>query len=258
VATLFNGAGLPAPSFRTDSWEIITENAIMKVLVDPTTKTLSYQLTSKARESDIYYEFNKVPTTKSSKFLLPIPSGKTATLYAIVSRNGYQAETVNRWKLVVNKAIGAEISYTKPYSTEYSAGGKLALVDGISSDADFKNGSWQGFEGNDLDIVIDLGKTLQVKRIRVNFLSDNKSWIFLPKQVSVKVSEDGITYKNLEDNRFSSEKEIKEVLIQPVIFSTDCKVRFIKLVAINPGLCPAWHPGAGNKSWIFADEIVVE
>jgi sialate O-acetylesterase len=258
VASLFNGAGLPAPSFRTDSWDIITENAVLKALVDPTTKTLSYQLTSKARESDIYYEFNKVPTKKSSKFLLPIPSGKKGTLYAIVSRNGYLAETMNNWKLVVNKAIGAEISYTKPYSTEYSAGGKLALVDGIQASDNFKDGSWQGFEGNDLDVVIDLAKTLQVKRIKVNFLSDNKSLIFLPKKVSVQVSEDGINYKNLGDNKFSSEKEVKEVLIQPVLFSTDCKVRFIKLEAINPGLCPAWHPGSGNKSWMFTDEIVVE
>jgi len=258
VATLFNGAGLPAPSFRTDSWDIITENVVLKPFFDPTTKTLSYQLTSKARESDICYEFNKVPTKKSSKFLLPIPSGKPGTLYAIVSRNGYLAETANSWKLIVNKAIGTEISYTKPYSTEYSAGGKLALVDGILGSDNFKDGSWQGFEGNDLDVVIDLGKTIQVKRIKLNFLSDNASWIFLPKQVSVQVSEDGITYKNPGDNKFLSEKEVKEVLIQPVSYTPDCKVRFIKVAALNQGLCPAWHPGSGNKCWMFVDEIVVE
>ncbi len=258
VATLFNGDELPAPSFRTDNWDIITENAALRPFFDSKTKTLSYQLTSNARESDIYYDFNKVPTKKSSKFLSPIPSGKSETLFAIVSRDGYLAETVNRWKLVANKAIGAEISYTKPYSTEYSAGGKLALLDGILSDSDFKDGIWQGFEGNDLDVVIDLGKTIQVKRIKANFLSDNKSWIFLPKQVSVQVSEDGIIYKNLGDRKFSTEKEVKEILIQPVLFSTDGKFRFIKLVAINQGFCPAWHPGAGSKSWIFTDEIIVE
>ena len=29
-------------------------------------------------------------------------------------------------------------------------------------------------------------------------------------------------------------------------------------VAENRGRCPDWHPGAGEKAWIFADEITIE
>ena len=36
------------------------------------------------------------------------------------------------------------------------------------------------------------------------------------------------------------------------------KARYIKIIAKNSGNCPDWHKGAGEKSWIFADEIVVE
>ena len=257
-AILFNGAGLPASSFRTDDWDIITENAILKPVFDPATKKLNYYLTSKARESDIYYDFNKLPGKKSKKFLLPIPAGKHATLYATVFCNGYMAESSSSWKLIPNNAIGAEITYLQPYSTHYAAAGKLALLDGILSDADFKNGSWQGFEGDDLDVVIDLGKNTQVKTIRANFLSDNKSWIFLPGQVTVQVSEDGITYKKSAEWKVKDDNEIKEVVIQSVNFLINGNVRFIKLKALNRGICPAWHPGTGNKAWLFADEIIVE
>jgi hypothetical protein len=34
--------------------------------------------------------------------------------------------------------------------------------------------------------------------------------------------------------------------------------RYVRVHAVNIGLCPAWHEGAGGKAWIFADEIVVE
>jgi hypothetical protein len=34
--------------------------------------------------------------------------------------------------------------------------------------------------------------------------------------------------------------------------------RFIKVQATNLGTCPAWHVGAGEKAWIFVDEITVE
>jgi hexosaminidase len=33
--------------------------------------------------------------------------------------------------------------------------------------------------------------------------------------------------------------------------------RFIKVVAKNYGLIPDGKPGAGNKAWLFADEIQV-
>jgi sialate O-acetylesterase len=257
-ATLFNGAGLPAPSFRTDNWDIITESVVLKPYFDPETKTLSYLLSSQARESDIYYYFNKAPGKNSPRFLKPIPAGKPGTLYAIVSRNGYRSENGQSWKIIANKASGAEISYKSSISGRFTAGGDLALLDGIQASTDFQDGSWQGFEGNDLDVVIDLGKTIHLKNIRCNFLSDNNSWIFLPKKVTMQVSEDGISYTSDGESNFTDENEVKGAIIQPVTYSFKGKVRFIKLTAINQGICPKWHPGAGNKAWLFADEIVVE
>jgi sialate O-acetylesterase len=257
-ATLFNGDGLPASSFRTDTWDIITENAVVKSYFDPANRTLSYMLTSKARETDIYYDFNKIPGKNSPRYLNPIPTGIQGTLYATVSRDGYLSETVNSWKIISNKASGAQIKYSNKYSAEYSGGGDMALIDGIIASDNFQDGSWQGFDGDDLDIVIDLGKSIQAKSISCNFLSANHTWIFLPKQVTLQVSEDGINYTNVEEKSFSAEKEIKGTVIQPLKFLIKGNVRFIKLTALNQGICPAWHPGAGNKCWLFVDEVVVE
>ena len=36
------------------------------------------------------------------------------------------------------------------------------------------------------------------------------------------------------------------------------KARYLRLVATNVGRCPDWHPGAGEKAWIFADEIEID
>ncbi len=257
-ATLFNGDGLPASSFRTDTWDVITENAVLKPFFDSATRSLSYQLTSHTRESDIYYDFNKFPGAKSPRFLRPIPAGKPGTLYAIVSRNGFRSETAKGWKIIANKASGTAITYKLPYSNEYAAGGLLALLDGITATDNFQDGNWQGFEGNDMDVVIDLGKTMDLKNISCTFLSDNHSWIFLPKQVTIQVLEDGKTYKNVGERSFTSEKEIKGSLIQPVSCALKSKTRFIKISAQNQGICPPWHTGAGNKAWLFIDEIAVE
>jgi len=34
--------------------------------------------------------------------------------------------------------------------------------------------------------------------------------------------------------------------------------RYIKVTAKNRGTCPPWHPGAGEKAWIFIDEVTIE
>jgi hexosaminidase len=258
VASLFNEAGFPASSVRTDDWDIITENVDLKAFLDPASKAVSYQLSTKARETDIYYEFGKKPNKKSQIFRSEIPAGKSGKLFATVSRDGYLSENSQEWDIVNNKAAGAKIIYNSEFSDYYSANGKIALVDGILATDNFQDGSWQGFEGSDLDVIVDLGKAVSAKSISCNFLSANNSWIFLPKKVTVQVSEDGKTYTNIGESSFSAEKEIKNAVIQTVSFPVKSKLRFIKITALNQGTCPKWHQGAGNKSWLFVDEIVVK
>jgi hexosaminidase len=36
------------------------------------------------------------------------------------------------------------------------------------------------------------------------------------------------------------------------------KTRYVRVVAKSVGLCPPWHPGASEKAWLFADEVIVE
>jgi hypothetical protein len=44
-------------------------------------------------------------------------------------------------------------------------------------------------------------------------------------------------------------------MIHEFTYSDSFKTRYIKIVAVNRGPCPDWHLGAGNPTWIFADEI---
>jgi hypothetical protein len=35
-------------------------------------------------------------------------------------------------------------------------------------------------------------------------------------------------------------------------------VRYVRVTVERYGRLPAWHPGQGEESWFFADEIVIE
>lgn len=107
--------------------------------------------------------------------------------------------------------------------------------------------------------IINLGKKRTINSISAGFLQEIVSWIFLPSRVEITLSEDDKKYYG----SVILENDIPEKKEGPITkdFSQKYggeKARFIKIRARNISKCPAWHPGAGGKAWIFVDEIIVE
>ena len=144
------------------------------------------------------------------------------------------------------------------YSREYSAGGDLALIDDNLGGTNFRTGGWQGYHGVDFEAVIDLRKKQAVNTIVARFLSDQRSWIFLPESVEISISDKPYDYKviSLINNPVTEDNvpSIHEFKGQKV----HAMARYIRVRAKNIGTCPSWHAGSGNPAWLFIDEIKVE
>lgn len=154
---------------------------------------------------------------------------------------------------------GRRIRLDTKYSTQYTAGGALGLIDEIRGATDFRAGGWQGYHGADLDAVVDLGSVRRVRRIAVSFLQNQNSWIFLPERIEYSLSGDGVDFITVAEWNRGATALDGAVRIEE--FSTDRvarSARFVRVFARNVGVCPAGHPGAGEKAWIFVDEIAVE
>jgi len=157
-------------------------------------------------------------------------------------------------------AVGAQVSLEKPCSPKYPASGKNALCDGITGSMNFSEGGWQGFEGDDLEAVVELPESKSIQKISVGFLFSPNDWIFLPKHVAIYVSSDGINFVPVQDTILTSSKpkDMKIVDIQHIVAEFEpVEVKYIKIVAENQLVCPQWHYAHGNKAWIFCDEIAV-
>ena len=110
-----------------------------------------------------------------------------------------------------------------------------------------------------LDLVIDLQKIQSISKISAGFLEVIKSWIFLPTQLEVSFSANGTDFKNgktiqITDGNHDGEPARKTAELNGL--NENC--RYVRIQAINRGVCPDWHDGAGGKAWVFADEIIVE
>ena len=212
-------------------------------------------LNSAHKEATIYYSINneafKVYTesfTIKEACTLHVYSKKDDLKSTIISTNFYKIDP------------NLSIKLKTDFANRYSGGGSNALIDGVFGTADFRTGTWQGYFNENLEAVLDLGKLKNINSVKINFLEDQRSWIFLPKNVAFYGSTNGKTYKLISKTTFKLAKPNENV----EVFSAESKniqkkYRFIKIKAENIGNIPKWHLGFqhNGKGWIFTDEITI-
>ena len=171
-------------------------------------------------------------------------------------RRGRSAVVTSR----MNRIPGnIDIELENAYSSMYTAGGRLALVDGARGGDDFRTGAWQGYQGVDIVAVVDLGDLRRIRRVSAGFIQEQRSWIFMPESIEYSVSADGDSFETVARLGHEIPLDLEgSVTREFTAAGLDARARYVRVTARNTGTCPEWHPGAGHPAWIFADEIIIE
>ena len=205
-------------------------------------------------ETDIFYSLDDSDFKIYNK---PFTISEETKLKTYAS-NGYdkKSETLltHFYKIDPNLSITLE----NEYANQYNGGGRNALIDGIHGANDFRTGTWQGYHDLDLKATVDLGIKKEVKTVSVNFLQDQRSWIFYPTEVSCSVSANGKDFTELSIQKIEAEKPSEEAGIKTIQFEVNKNIQFMKITAKNFGDLPKEHLGYGGKAWLFVDEIEIK
>jgi hypothetical protein len=168
---------------------------------------------------------------------------KTIVKALAIGANGRQSPVVtgsfhripHDWKLTL----------LSDYSSQYTAGGDSAMIDGIRGTMNWTSGAWQGYWEKDLVAVVDLGKVQRVSEVGAGFLQDIGSWIWFPRRLAVELSVDGKSFTTVAvimndgDDNASIRNYVQAIAPQ--------NARFVRLRAAN----------SGKNTWIFVDEILL-
>jgi len=147
---------------------------------------------------------------------------------------------------------------------QYFAGGAAGLLDGIHGDVDWRKGYWHGYQGQDFEAIIDTKKTGKRSKVSCTFLCDNRSWIYFPSGVELFGSIDGqnfISIKVYDSKLWEANSPIQDQpgIAEAIFHLTESpSYRYYKVVAKSFGNLPKGHPGEGNPSFIFIDEIDIQ
>ena len=170
--------------------------------------------------------------------------------------NGYNAFNVATEKgdreeaqgVIEHLAVGVEPVYTHQPSPKYPAQGVGTLTDGMRGSFNYQQGQWLGFENSDCEVTLELDSVQAVHEIFADFMQRADQWIWLPSEVTISASEDGMRWTELRREAWSVDFNDPTIRFQRFSWQGTTRARFVRLTAKSAG-----RPGG----WLFTDEIVV-
>jgi len=232
----------------------------MSASFDEGSNSILLEMTSEQPSPEIRYTTDGTdPQANSPKYRKAMKMRESATVRAAIFDNGKMIGSINQKKISINKATGRQVNYNIPFSDRNRGQGKNTLVNGIRGTGDFNDGHWQGFEGTDMDLVIDLGDEAAISSVSSGYMAAVGSWIFLPQSVEYSFSGDGSIFTPLDTVKTDIDPAEQGYMTETYSSSFPAvTARYVRIVARGLITCPPWHAGAGNKAWLFCDEIAIE
>ena len=146
-----------------------------------------------------------------------------------------------------------------PPDPKYKSKGNATLADGIKSAREQGSGNWLGYRDNESQSYLLFKKPVKASSVTLSMLRNVGGYIFPPTRIEVWGGVNEQSMKLLKvlsppmpDKTTSNNDDL--------VFEADFpaqELSCIKVLAKPLGKLPAWHPGKGEKAWIFIDEVLV-
>ena len=103
-----------------------------------------------------------------------------------------------------------------------------------------------------------LAQPVRAATLDARFLQNVRSWILLPREVTVSWSADGSTWSPpiVITHQVPLTREGAFTRSFTAQAPIELAARYLRVVA-RGGVLPPAHPGAGGAAWVFVDELVV-
>lgn len=245
--------------YAKNGWNYATH--IFDVMLDLKPNTETGTLDAVARTIDnapIYYTLDgSEPTTASEKYTDVIKIDKPCTLRTVAIRPSGSSK-ITKDEISFSKSSMKPITMLQPINKQYEFSGATVLVDGMTGNMNYKTGRWIAFYTNDLEAVIDLKEATDISSMTLHTCVEKGDWIFDTRGITVSVSDDNQTFKEVASEAYPAMKEsdpnqiyTHELKFDPV------KTRYVKVKALSEQKIPSWHGGKGNPGFLFVDEIIL-
>jgi hexosaminidase len=223
------------------------------------TNSLEVEL-STIDNAPIYYTLDGgEPTASSTLYEGSFTIKEDAEIKAVALRENGKNSKIYHEKVKVSKSTFKPITLLTNPAPNYAFSGASMLVDGLfGSSSNYKTGRWIGFQKEDLIAVIDMLEPTTISKAEIRNAVETGDWVFDASEIAVASSDNDSVFTPVKSEKFIDAKmeNWSDVVTHTLTFDP-VTARYFK-VTVKPSLIPAWHPGKGNRAFIFVDEIVLD
>lgn len=155
------------------------------------------------------------------------------------------------------KPSGAEL-INQP-NEKYRGSGATTLIDGKKGLAEnFSDPAWLGFREHPFVAVFNFDTVQTINSISISYNENVQSYLMPPAEVEIWGGESKdklkLLKKTIPPQPTKEEKNVVRIEGMKINIPQST-YKYYKVVAKNVLKLPTWHPGKGEKAWIFIDEI---
>ena len=180
---------------------------------------------------------------------------KTTVLKAKAFLEGWVSSDTLTQQFYKSGYLADSMQLTQQPNPQYSGKGKM-LFDGKLGDLNFKSGKWLGFKETFFEGYAYFNQPINLSKVTFSTLIDIGSYIMPPQELQVwggNSTSDLVLLKTINPTQPT---KIESSGLKGFECSFNSKqVKVLKFVGKSVQKLPPWHPGKGDKSWFFVDEI---
>ena len=198
------------------------------------------------------------PTTASPIYEGVLKIKENATLSAKAIRPTGESQTLTE-KIDFSKSSMKPIVANQPINEQYLFKGASTLTDGLKGNSSYRSGRWIAFNGNDMDMTIDLQQPTEISSVAISVNIAKGDWVFDARNLSVEVSDDGKTFKKIASEEYPAMKETdKDGVVDHQLTFAPVTTQYVRVIASPEKTLPEWHGGKGKNAFLFVDEIKID
>ena len=238
--------------FAKAQW--LSPSIISNTLFDSSTLV---EFTSEIEPSAYYYTLDGTTPNKTSlKYEKSISISNSCVMKVIAAKDGWLSSDVIEKQFVKSSIKPINIRMISRADKKYNPG-TSTLID-LKNGTDDLTNNWIGHSKYNFKTIFSFETPTEIEQVIVSALKKPIDWIFYPKGFKVSTSTDGINFKRVANMSYEAEESmLTENKFFEIPFEKQ-KVKYLKIEVINQGKNPSWHSSAGENSWLFIDEIILQ
>lgn len=206
----------------------------------------------------IHYTLDGTDPTASSPLYEGVLKIKTdASLKAMAIHSNVGGRILSE-EIKFNKASMKPITANQPINLSYRYAGASTLVDALRGSDNYRTGRWIAFNGNDMDMTIDLQEPTEITSVAFTANVEPTDWVFDARGFTVEVSDDNKQFTKVASEEYPAMKATdKKGLFEHQLTFSPVKTRYVRVIAQVEKTLPEWHDGKGKSAFLFVDEIII-